>query len=163
MFLRRSSLEREKISLVCITVFELFLFVTSVAFAASDNGSKDGFGEEQKTAIHFNEARESESDSNRSAGSRHIVVASWYGSQFQGKLMANGSPFNMNNLTVAHKSLPLGTRVRIQNVENGREIIATVTDRGPYVKGRGIDLSRQAAKLLGIFQKGTGRVKILTM
>ena len=153
----------KKISLVCITVFELCLFVTSVAFAVPVDDSEDGYSGEQKTAIHFNEARESESDSNRSVGLRHIVVASWYGSQFQGKLMANGSPFNMNNLTVAHRSLPLGTRVRIQNVENGREIIATVTDRGPYVKGRDIDLSRQAAKLLGIFQKGTGRVEILMM
>ena len=91
------------------------------------------------------------------------VKASWYGSAFQGKLMANGKPFDMHKLTVAHKHLPLGSRICIRNPRNGKEIIATVTDRGPYVKGRDIDLSKQVALQLGLLGRGVSHVEIFTV
>lgn len=88
-------------------------------------------------------------------------IASWYGPGFHGRQMANGADFNMYALTVAHRRLPLGTHVCIQNPENGRSVFATVTDRGPYIDGRVIDLSRKVAEVLGITQRGTAYVSIL--
>ncbi|MDD3580427.1 MAG: septal ring lytic transglycosylase RlpA family protein [Desulfobacca sp.] len=89
-----------------------------------------------------------------------IVVASWYGSQHHGQLMANGQPFNMFADTVAHRSLPLGTEVRLTNPRNNREITATVTDRGPYIKGRDLDVSYGIARRLGIVRAGVAPLKM---
>ncbi len=75
--------------------------------------------------------------------------------------MANGATYNMYALTVAHRKLPLGTHVCIQNPENGKAVLATVTDRGPYVNGRIIDLSQKVAEVLGITERGTAYVFIL--
>src|SRR5512146_458830 len=76
-------------------------------------------------------------------------VASWYGSEFQGLPTASGQPFNMEGMTCAHKDLPLGTRVRVTNLLNGRKAELEVTDRGPYVGKRVLDVSMAAAKRLG--------------
>jgi len=84
--------------------------------------------------------------------------ASFYARAFQGKTMANGKPFNMYALTVAHKTLPLGMRVCV--VRGGKKVKAYVTDRGPYVKGRDIDLSYAVAKQVGIVERGTGLVDV---
>ena len=85
-------------------------------------------------------------------------TASWYGPRFDGKLMANGKHFDMEAATVAHKHLPLGTRVCVRNPENERIVVAIVTDRGPYIKGRIIDLSKGVARALEI--SGLGDVEI---
>jgi rare lipoprotein A len=87
-----------------------------------------------------------------------VYKASWYGKWHQGKLMANGKPFNMYAMTAAHKTLPLGTCVLIQNVDNGKEVAVQVTDRGPYVEGREFDLSMAAASKLGYLGKGVGNI-----
>lgn len=87
-------------------------------------------------------------------------VASWYGPNFHGKKTANGETFNMNELTAAHRTLPFNTRVRVDNVENGRSVIVRINDRGPYVGNRVIDLSREAASRLGMIQTGTAAVQI---
>ena len=84
-------------------------------------------------------------------------VASWYGDKYRGKLMANGKPFNPAALTVAHKSLPFGTRVRFQL--GPRTIVATVTDRGPFVAGREFDLSSGAFARLAQLEAGLIRPK----
>ena len=90
---------------------------------------------------------------------RGYAVASWYGKPFHGRYMASGVRFNMHNPhIVAHKTLPLGTPVRITNPENGRSIFVWVMDRGPYVKGRAFDLSHAAAKKLGIVGLGVARI-----
>ena len=82
-------------------------------------------------------------------------IASWYGPGFHGKLMANSKPFDQNNPThLAHKSLPFGTEVEIVNESNGRSLRAIVTDRGPYVHGRCVDVSRAGAIQLGFFECG---------
>jgi rare lipoprotein A len=91
-------------------------------------------------------------------GRGQLVAASWYGSQHQGKLMANGQPFNMYADTVAHKTLPLGTRLTLTNPKTGAEVKVQVTDRGPYVSGRSLDLSYSAARKLGVVQSGVARV-----
>ncbi len=82
------------------------------------------------------------------------VVASWYGKDFQGKPMANGDPYNMYADTIAHKNLPLGTKVELNNPRTGQTIIAVVTDRGPYVAGRDVDLSYGVARKLSVVEDG---------
>jgi rare lipoprotein A len=85
-------------------------------------------------------------------------IASWYGPRFQGKRTANGERFNTNELTAAHKSLPFGTRVRVKSLVDGKEVIVRINDRGPFIKGRIIDLSNAAAKAIGMI--GIRRVEI---
>ena len=90
-----------------------------------------------------------------------IVKASWYGPGFNGKLMANGRIFNMNDPNVvAHKWLPFGTMVRLTRIDNKKSIVATVQDRGPYIQGRIFDLSRGAAELLGMVDEGVTTCKV---
>ena len=85
-------------------------------------------------------------------------VASWYGADFHGRLAADGRPFDMYALTAAHRSLPLGSVVRVLNVRNGRSVVVRITDRGPYAPGRVIDLSYAAASRLGIAKQGLAPV-----
>jgi rare lipoprotein A len=87
-------------------------------------------------------------------------IASWYGPNFHGKYTANGELYDMNDVTAAHKTLPLPSIVRVTNLENGRSIKVRVNDRGPFVKGRIIDMSKRSAQLLGFDGKGTARVRV---
>ena len=89
-----------------------------------------------------------------------IGIASWYGRKFHGLRTANGDIYDMNAMTAAHKTLPMPSLVRVTNLENGRSIVVTVNDRGPFVAGRIIDLSRRAARHLGFQNKGTARVRV---
>jgi rare lipoprotein A len=93
-------------------------------------------------------------------GKGQVGLASWYGGSLHGRRTASGERFDQDALTAAHRTLPLGTRVRVTNLENGRSVIVTVTDRGPFVRGRVIDLSRGAARRLGILRTGTARVRV---
>ena len=81
-------------------------------------------------------------------------VASWYGPGFHGRLTANGERFDMNELTAAHKTLPFGTRVLVHNPRTGKEVVVRINDRGPFIKGRMLDLSKAAAKALGFKSRG---------
>ncbi|MEX1035648.1 MAG: septal ring lytic transglycosylase RlpA family protein [Sneathiella sp.] len=87
-------------------------------------------------------------------------IASWYGEPFHGRRTANGAVYDMHKLTAAHKTLPLPTDVRVTNLENGRSIIVTVNDRGPFAHSRIIDLSYRSAQMLGIVEKGTAKVRV---
>ncbi|MFH1102566.1 MAG: septal ring lytic transglycosylase RlpA family protein [Pseudomonadota bacterium] len=98
-----------------------------------------------------------------SKGFRQQGVASWYGEQFHGRKTSSGEPYDMNAMTAAHKTLPLGTEVRVRNLENDREIDVRINDRGPFVRERIIDLSVGAAKAIGIHQAGTAPVEIVAL
>lgn len=87
-------------------------------------------------------------------------VASWYGPGFHGRKTANGERYDQNGMTAAHKSLPFDTRVRVTSIATGKSVIVTINDRGPYRKGRVIDLSAAAAKAIGMYKRGIGKVKI---
>jgi rare lipoprotein A len=87
-------------------------------------------------------------------------MASWYGKDFHGKKTSNGETYDMNAMTAAHKTLPLGVFVKVRNTDNGHEAIVRINDRGPFVKGRIIDLSYAAAKKLGVDIVGTAPVRI---
>ena len=87
-------------------------------------------------------------------------VASWYGEQFHGRQAANGEIFDMEALTAAHRTMPLGSIVRVVNLANGKHLYVRITDRGPYVNGRVLDLSHAAAVQLDMDHKGTAHVQI---
>ena len=91
---------------------------------------------------------------------RGTMKASWYGPKFHGKLTANGEIYDQMALTAAHKSLSFGTLLKVTNPRNGRSVIVRINDRGPYIQGRDLDLSKGAAIELGMLRKGVGRVKI---
>lgn len=95
-----------------------------------------------------------------SKGYKERGGASWYGTKFHGRLTSNGERYDMYEMTAAHKSLPIPTYVTVKNLENGREIIVRVNDRGPFHKGRIIDLSYAAASKIGMLKKGTARVEV---
>lgn len=98
-----------------------------------------------------------------SAGYRERGIASWYGWEFHGRKTSSGPPFNMFDLTAAHKSLPLPTYVRVTNLDNGRSAVVKVTDRGPFVGTRLIDLSYAAADRLGMLEQGTAPVEVAAL
>ncbi len=87
-------------------------------------------------------------------------IASWYGEPFHGQRTANGDIYNMNAMTAAHKTLPMPTEVEVTNLGNGRSVVLTVNDRGPFVPGRIIDVSHRAATLLGFVKDGTAKVRV---
>jgi len=91
---------------------------------------------------------------------RIASIASWYGPGFAGNLTANGERFNPSAMTAAHPYLPFGTRLRVTNRNNGRSVIVRVNDRGPFVGGRAIDLSKGAAGRIGMISTGVAPVKI---
>src|SRR6266403_5026551 len=89
-----------------------------------------------------------------------VGIASWYGEYFQGKATASGEPFDMQALTAAHPTLPLGSFVRVTNLRNGRAIVVRINDRGPVVEGRIIDVSYNTARVLGFHERGLQRVRL---
>jgi len=89
---------------------------------------------------------------------RSEVVASWYGKEYHGRPMANGKIYNMYANTIAHRTLPLGTKVELTNPDTGQIVRAVVTDRGPFIEGRDVDLSYSIAKKLSMVDKGVGKL-----
>ncbi|MGC9529285.1 MAG: septal ring lytic transglycosylase RlpA family protein [Candidatus Bipolaricaulaceae bacterium] len=87
-----------------------------------------------------------------------VGIASWYGPNFHGKTTANGELYDMYAFTAAHKTLPFGTVVEVVDLETGRSVVVRINDRGPFVAGRIIDLSRAAAEALGMVERGITRV-----
>lgn len=87
-----------------------------------------------------------------------VGIASWYGPGFQGNRTSNGEIYDMNGISAAHKSLPFGTIVRVVDLDTGKSVVVRINDRGPFIKGRIIDLSKGAAEKLGIIDKGIAHV-----
>ena len=87
-------------------------------------------------------------------------VASWYGGRWHGRKTANGEKYNQNSMTAAHKRLPFNTKVRVTNLRTGKSCIVRINNRGPYVRGRVIDLSVAAAKQIGSYDGGLTRVRL---
>lgn len=93
-------------------------------------------------------------------GWRQTGIASWYGEPFNGRTTAAGGTYDMDEISAAHQTIPFGTRIRVDNLDNGRSIELDVNDRGPFVRGRILDVSRAAAGVLGMIGPGTARVRI---
>jgi len=96
-------------------------------------------------------------------GYRVVGIASWYGSDFHGRKTSCGEVYDMYGETAAHKTLPMHTHVLVRNLENGRETVVRINDRGPFVKGRIIDLSLAAARKLDMTRNGTARVEVVAL
>ncbi len=100
---------------------------------------------------------------NNNGGGGQVGLASWYGSEFQGRPTASGEPFDMHAKTAAHRSLPFGTRVRVTNLANGRSVVVRINDRGPWIEERIIDLSYAAARAIGMIDAGVVRVEVTVL
>jgi len=87
-----------------------------------------------------------------------VGIASWYGPGFQGNRTSNGEVYDMNGISAAHKTLPFGTIVKVVDLDTGRSMVVRINDRGPFIEGRIIDLSKGAAEKLGIVDKGIAHV-----
>jgi rare lipoprotein A len=98
-----------------------------------------------------------------SEGYREKGLASWYGEPFHGRKTASGEVYDMNEITAAHKTLPLHTWVEVVNVDTGQSLLLRVNDRGPFIDGRIIDLSKAAAKKLGVYRPGTAKVVVVAV
>lgn len=94
------------------------------------------------------------------AGPSNIVRASWYGPGFEGRHTTSGEVFNEHGFTAASRTLPIGSRVRVTNLSTGRSVVVKVNDRGPFVRGRSLDLSQAAARRIGVSRAGVARVKV---
>jgi rare lipoprotein A len=132
-------------------ILVIFAIVTSLA--AAPQSSSPGSTSPKATSP-------SSSSQVKHAKTYQVGRASWYGKFFHGKLTASGEPYDMFLFTAAHRSLPLGTQLRVTNLKNGRSIVVRVNDRGPVPEGRIIDLSYAAAQVLGFRRGGTARVRL---
>ena len=86
--------------------------------------------------------------------------ASYYADKFEGRLTASGEPFDQDEFTAAHKTLPFGTKVQVRNLENGKTVVVEINDRGPFVEGRIIDLSKVAFQQIASLNKGVAKVEL---
>lgn len=139
------------------TILLLFVTITTVgliSFKVSTANETSG-----KTEIKINETQSAKKLSVKFINQRGMV-ASWYGPKFNGKATATTEIFNQMAYTAAHKTLPFGTMLRLTNPKNGKSVIVRINDRGPYVRGRDIDLSRGAAAALGMVQKGVVKLNV---
>ncbi len=89
--------------------------------------------------------------------------ASYYATKFHGRRTANGEVYDENKMTAAHRTLPFGTRVRVTNITNGKSVVVRINDRGPFHRGRVIDVSRRAARELGFIREGVIRVRVVPL
>jgi rare lipoprotein A len=96
-------------------------------------------------------------------GHKEQGIASWYGTKFDGRRTSSGETYDMMKMTAAHKTLPIPAYAKVTNLENGKQVIVKINDRGPFAKGRIIDLSYAAAHQIGMTNKGTARVEVETM
>jgi len=120
-----------------------------------------GFAPLQPQAVASLLGNQAESEANyKGTGHKMVGMASWYGGWFHGRRAADGSRFNMNALTAAHKTLPFGTVVKVVNQHNQKSCFVKITDRGPYAHGRIIDLSRGAAHAIGMLGSGVAKVSL---
>ena len=87
-------------------------------------------------------------------------IASWYGADFHGRLTADGELFDRTTISAAHPTLPMPVNVRVTNLDNGRSIVVRINDRGPFVRGRIVDVSHAAARELGLLRSGVARVRV---
>jgi rare lipoprotein A (peptidoglycan hydrolase) len=118
-----------------------------------------GCSEQRVPQIQYSSPPPSRNYSSVPPGGR-LEVASWYGPRFVGHVTSDGEIYNPEELTAASKTLPIGSRVRVTNPDNGRSVVVRINDRGPYVRGRNLDLSRSAAGRIGMIHEGVCRVRV---
>lgn len=144
--------------MLALTAMLLVSCTASPRFTSSHPGAKKHHPA-KKTTRTKNDVPPSLSTTAR-VGQSYVGIASYYGPNFHGQLTANGEVFDMYGITAAHQTLPFNTVVRVTNIKNDKSLLVRINDRGPFVKGRMLDLSFGAAKKLGIVASGTAKVKM---
>jgi rare lipoprotein A len=134
----------------------VFFCVASLGAAQGNSGSD----RDRPSPTQPRPAAATKSKASNRSKPYQVGTASWYGSYFEGKETASGEPYNMYDMTAAHPTLPLGTFVKVTNLRNGKAVVVRVNDRGPVVDGRIIDVSYQAAQVLGMKSRGIQRVRL---
>ncbi|MGZ4969481.1 MAG: septal ring lytic transglycosylase RlpA family protein [Methylobacter sp.] len=132
------------------------LIIPLIAFSSLNACSQDSSNQTPKSATKENPSTESAGHETKKVGE-----ASWYGPGFEDQKTANGETFKSEKMMAASPDLPLGSKAEVTNLENGKKTEVTINDRGPYAKGRILDLSHKAAKKLGMTKKGKARVKVV--
>lgn len=149
-----------------ILLVMLSLFIVGCSSKSNNKASKYGAVPKEEPVSKYGNPKsykvlgETYKVKETSKGYSEVGIASWYGKDFHAKRTSSGTPYNMHSYSAAHKTLPIPTYVKVTNLENGKSINVRVDDRGPFSKGRIIDLSYQAAKDLGVIAKGTAKVKV---
>lgn len=143
------------------TLFASAVLLAPVPALAISSQPYSSFEDSTETSINMNKwMMEKNQSVQQTLAYAYTGVASWYGPGFYGNRTANGEVYRPGTFTVAHRSLPFGTRLRITNLNNGRSAIARVNDRGPYVGGRIVDLGHGIASHLGVTSSGTANVRL---
>ncbi|OGU35985.1 MAG: hypothetical protein A2068_13320 [Ignavibacteria bacterium GWB2_35_6b] len=137
---------------VTFIILGVLFFSLKDSFAGS---ATDEFDENEITVL-ANEKRTFDVD----LINKGKMVASWYGPKFHGNLTANGEVYDQMAMTAAHKTLPFGTILKLTNQKNGKIVLVRINDRGPFIQGRQLDLSKSAAAALGMIHKGVVKVKV---
>ena len=132
--------------------------VTSLLTGAAHAGSRPRASTASRSVPHSRSPARA-----RRTPRSQVGIASLYARMHHGNRTASGQVYRQGELTAAHRTLPFGTRVRVTNLSNHRSVVVTITDRGPFVRGRIIDLSRRAARELGILKAGTARVRVVVL
>src|ERR1700735_910173 len=134
--------------------------VLAIAFLVAGTGAAQGPNNSEATPAPISSGRIQHEAKKPATQPYQVGTASWYGSDFDGRLPASGEPYDMYDMTAAHLKLPLGSYVRVTNLRNGRAVVVKINDRGPIVPGRIIDLSYGAAQALQFKQRGLQRVRL---
>ncbi|PJB00180.1 MAG: septal ring lytic transglycosylase RlpA family lipoprotein [Ignavibacteriales bacterium CG_4_9_14_3_um_filter_30_11] len=144
---------------VYINILIIVLLFSAGGFKFPDFSTTDGI-EINKQYEDFKFGSIDKSSIEPTFEQKGIWTASWYGPKFHGRLTANGEIYDQMSYTAAHKSIKFGTYFRVTNLKNKKTVIVRINDRGPYIKGRNIDLSKASALALGMIPKGVIKVKI---
>ncbi len=140
---------------------KIVFITTLIAVSAGFIGFGDTSANENNGAAKITVSRDAEpSMTTVSFNQMGVMTASWYGPRFHGKTTANGEQYNQMAFTSAHKSLPFGTILQVTNLRNGKTVIVRINDRGPYIEGRDLDLSKGTALVLGMISRGVVKVKV---
>ena len=142
-------------------VFIILVMVLLVGFTiVANENAKAKVDQTENEIVPVNDADNSITQSVLSYTDKGTMIASWYGPKFHGKLTANGEIYDQMAFTAASKQLKFGTLLRITNIRNNKSVIVRINDRGPYVKGRNLDLSKASALALGMMPRGVIKVKV---
>jgi rare lipoprotein A len=135
---------------------------TSAAQPQSSRKSLKSFFKNASAANHYQQQQPTTQNVSYqpASGTEAVGKASWYGSDFHGGKTANGERYNMESLTAAHRTLPFGSQVKVTCLDTGKECVVRINNRGPYIKGRILDLSKAAARQVGMLGRGVGRIKM---
>jgi len=141
----------------------LLIVLVFVSACASSPALRGGQSQLQSRSGTLEVEKPSEQASAAKPAHGQIGLASWYGRPYHGRTTASGETYDMNAMTAAHRTLPFGTRVLVTNLENGKFVKLTINDRGPFIKGRIIDVSRKGARVLGFEKQGLTRVQVTAL